>query len=263
MQRKVIFTRTAIMGVREQAVFCGEHVGTFVFPEDESAKVNNSNAKIVLPDGDVISPSAFESLAGKGSQKKWKSSIRVSLDDGRVLSIGTLIDERAKTSPEAFVPVQESIANRCSAIAIGRPFANITVFPFVRLTEDGSLRQGSQKMAAGRTRFFSGHTIVRTVYGNDWNSFNSLFRGARGAFIKCFFGLEDTCAMVHVDNLEIDVEHFLLAVKVSLDNPLFPTRFLEKVRVDEHVLDLDKKWSEYMSADAHYSTDDPYVVHVA
>lgn len=266
--------------VRTQAVFCGEHFGTFVFPEDANVRVNNTNAKIVLPEGEVISPSAFETLAGKGSQKKWKNSIKFSLPDGRVFSIGSLLDPEhlppAKKEEEEKAPIFEEnvdvpivpirqtaeFENRCSAVVVSKPLANITVFPFVQLTADGSLRQGSQRMAVGDSNFLDGHTVVRTLYGNDWQSFTTLFLGTEGAFLKCFLGVDGTCAMVHVDNLETKVDLCFLGVKVAMDNPLFPTHSFQEMQADGHVLDLHKKWSEYMSADIHYSVHNPFVVHI-
>lgn len=267
--------------VRTQAVFCGEHFGTFVFPEDANVRVNNANAKIILPEGDAVSPSVFETLAGKGSQKKWKSSIKFSVSDGRVFSIGSLLNpENAPPEPPSqkeeqipsvegnadvpIVPIQQTaeVMNRCSAVVVNRPIANITVFPFVQLTADGSLRQGSQKMVVGDVKFLDGHTVVRTLYGNDWYSFTNIFLRTGGAFLKCFLGVDGTCAMVHVDNLETDVDLCMLAVKVAMDNPLFPTHSFQEMQADGHVLYLHNKWSEYMSADVSYTVHNPYVVHI-
>lgn len=54
-------------------VICGDKEGSF----------NMASGQVTLPDGKSLTPSAFERLGGKGTCKKWRKSLRVTIDDGQ------------------------------------------------------------------------------------------------------------------------------------------------------------------------------------
>lgn len=78
-------------------VSCGEIQGTFLVHKLK-----------VIYDGQEVSPTKFENLGGRGSDKKWKSSLQVILDGKPAGSIGLWLQANY---PEKLLTASGSVAN--------------------------------------------------------------------------------------------------------------------------------------------------------
>ena len=259
-------------------VYCGSQEGLFVCPVHQT--VTNRNARVELAEGSTLSPTEFEILGGKRAAKKWKKSLKIILEDGRTFSIGEWLVEREKKN----IPVQriaaaekeiesapiEAISMASSpppllCIEDRKPYV-VSVFPFVQVLSDHSLRHGAQPVVVTAMRSIGAETVLRVLYGNEWNGASANFMREGGCVFKAYVGNGATTAVaaVHVDDLDVKIEDFLEAIKMSFLENVFPTFHMKEVHFSGYRVEKNQRWSAYISEKVDGGcVQFPIVVHVS
>jgi hypothetical protein len=123
-------------------VECGSITGTWSPKNPSAFKVTHGLPAVKMPNG-TIDGNVFERLGGKGHCKNWRFSIRVKLEDGYTMGVGTYM-ERIKNSgekpiPQKALPVEWPVKEVEAAIAKKKEGLRLTLaqahYPFAMIDE--------------------------------------------------------------------------------------------------------------------------------